>query len=161
MTNGSKRKSASRENGKLGGVKTDAGKAVSKMNATKHGILARTDYDPVSGHKIYVQLAEEFGVETPSRKLLVQQLALTTVRLARCARMEAEIIREALDPPVVEEVLAKGVSRMSKKVTVSTGTPSEISAAYFERIAKLSERYESRLVGRMLRLLEALKRRAA
>lgn len=152
-----KKKQASRENGKLGGVKTDAGKSVSKMNATKHGILSRTDFDTVSGLKIYEQLAEEFGVKTPSRKILVQQLALTMLRLTRCARMENEIIREALDPPIIEEVLNEGVSNTSEMVTNHEGTPATISAIYFERIAKLSERYESRLVGRMLRLIDALK----
>ena len=31
---------ANRENGKLGGVKTDEGKSVSKYNAIKHGLLS-------------------------------------------------------------------------------------------------------------------------
>lgn len=90
----------------------------------------------------------------------MQQLALTTVRLARCARIEAEIIAEALDPPVTETVFESDGRRIetAKEIVVS-GTPSTISPEYFERIAKLSERYESRLVGRMLRLLGALKTR--
>ncbi len=32
---------ANKENGKLGGVKTDEGKAVSKYNAIKHGLLSK------------------------------------------------------------------------------------------------------------------------
>jgi len=38
---------ANRENGKLGGVKTEAGKAVMRFNARTHGILAKlvTDYE--------------------------------------------------------------------------------------------------------------------
>ncbi len=152
-----KQKQASRENGKAGGVKTTDGKAISKMNALKHGILAytATDYDPVSGVEIFEQLSEEFGTGTPSRHLLVEQLALTVLRLARCVRAETEILREGLNPRIVE---TKSFDwPMSEEIVHSEGELATLSTEFLERLALLYERYEPRLVSRMLRLLDALK----
>lgn len=41
MTISQKQLEANRQNAKLGGVKTEGGKAVSKLNALKHGLLSQ------------------------------------------------------------------------------------------------------------------------
>jgi len=125
---------ANRENAKVGGVKSVEGKAISKNNSLKHGILAQGSApgDSISLEDVYSQLYQEFNPETPSREFLVQQLALTVARLARCCRLEAEIFQEQ--------------ATWMHDVVVT-----------LERLATLAERYESRLVGRMLRLIDALK----
>lgn len=122
------------ENAKLGGVKTPQGKAISKNNSLKHGILAQGSAadDSISLESVYNLLHKEFNPEKPSREILVQQLALTTVRLSRCLKLESQIFENQFNALwSLDEAL--------------------------ERLCLLGERYESRLVGRMLRLIEALK----
>ncbi len=84
---------AARRNGaKSRGPKTEAGKAVSKYNAVKHGILARTlrpspqsdwigagDYDAV-----LAGLIDEYQPRTTSQYSLIELMAHTFVQLARC-----------------------------------------------------------------------------
>lgn len=122
------------ENAKRGGVKTAEGKAVSKNNSLKHGILAQGSVpgDSIALDDIYEQFCREFNPKTPSSEVLVQQLALTVVRLARCSRLEVEIFKE------------QSTWHLDSSVVI-------------ERLAALGERYENRLVGRMLLLIEALK----
>lgn len=157
-----KLKLANKKNAQLSsGPKTSAGKAIASLNSIKHGLTSRTEFDSVSGLKIYRGLLEEYGADTPSRKFLVQQLALTMVRLERCARMESEIIAEAIDPPVIEEVLEEGVEELSKMVKTHEGTPATISPVYFKRLAELDERYGSKLTRRAMRLMQELRRTAS
>lgn len=140
MKTSEKKKLASRENGKRSsGPRTDAGKTVAKLNATKHGILssADTESDSISFLEVYNPLAEEYAVTTPTQEFLVRQLALTMLRLKRCARFEADILREAF--------LASKDPRTAS------------SDKLFEKLAVLGERYESRLVNRLMRILQELR----
>lgn len=130
----SKKAKASIANGKKGGVKTTQGKEISKNNSLKHGILSlgSNSEDPVSLEQIYDQFHQEFKPETPSHEVLVQQLAITVARLSRCLRYEGEIVKGQTIFPWEKPIL-------------------------LERLAMLSERYESRLVSRMLRLINVLR----
>jgi hypothetical protein len=128
-----KKKHANKTNAKRGGVKTPQGKAISCRNSLKHGILAHgsVEGDILTIEEAYKQFSKEFSPRSPSREILVQQLALTVVRLGRCSRFETEILHES-------KVWMWDISNT------------------IDRLAALGERYESRLVRRMLRLLEAL-----
>lgn len=158
-----RKKQASRDNGKLGGVKTNTGKEVSKMNAVRHGILAqtKTGYDPINVQEVYARLAKEFGTAPFSRRILVEQLALTVLRLARCARAETEILKEALNPRITHDELINPAGIVMRTIiherVIKEGEPATLSMAFLERLGLIYERYEPRLVSRMLRLLEALK----
>lgn len=87
---------ANRENAKLGGVKTEEGKAVSKYNALKHGILSQEillegeDEDSLIelGKKLRVELKPETEIEL----LLVDRIMANTWRLKRALRGEKEMI---------------------------------------------------------------------
>lgn len=145
---------ASRANAKLGGVKTEEGKAVSCLNATKHGVLS-TAFDPIDLAEVFEQLASEFGVEPRSRRVLVEHLALTEVRLARCARAEAEIIRSGLNPRVVKNDLDE-LLNLGTVTVVAEGEPATLCHRNLEQLGLLWERYEPRLIRTYLRLLEVL-----
>ena len=56
---------------------------VVSRNAIKHGILATThsEYDDLKPQEVYDMLAEEFGDETPSRKILIELAAQSYIRL--------------------------------------------------------------------------------
>ena len=102
-----KRTISSPINGKKGGVKSDEGKAQSSQNSLKHGILANycTSFDDTSFAEVYELFAEEYDDSTPTRKVLITQLAIIQIRLKRCARFEAEFLRHKLNPPKFEEKL--------------------------------------------------------
>lgn len=154
-------KDAIRENGQSGNITTVEDKGKSKMNALTHGILAGcvTKYDTLDVKSIYEEFVSEFGADTTSRKILTQQLALTVLRLSRCARAETELLREALNPKVVDvkvvDILA--IFEPTTETTVlSEGEPATLSMEALSKLALIYERYEPKLFARMLRLIAAL-----
>lgn len=154
-----KQKQANRENGALGGVKTQNGKDISRKNAIKHGVLAHcsTKYDLIDLEDVYSELAGEFGDTSPSRCFLIQQLALTILRLARCSRAETEIIREALNPKIVK-VRNPMILDFSRVEVISEGEPTTIPYDKLEQLELIYGRYEAVLLRRALKLIDALKR---
>jgi hypothetical protein len=87
---------ANKENGKLGGVKTDEGKAVSKYNAMKHGLLSKevlledeSEADLISlGRKLRAELLPEKELEL----VLVDRIIANVWRLKRVMQIEREMI---------------------------------------------------------------------
>jgi len=161
---------ANRQNGKLGGVKTPEGKAVSSRNSIKHGILSRiaTDYDWVDLQDVYQKFAEEFDDSKPSRRVLIEQLAITYVRMGRCIRYETESIRAAMNPPVYKTVVVEeprpypfemdmGSPGVYKQELVKAGDPATLPKAEFADDELISMRYEPHLLSRFARLLELLR----
>jgi hypothetical protein len=83
---------ANRLNGLKGGVKTEEGKAVSRLNARKHSIfvaaLTEEDSDEVRGYED--QLIASLRPVGRVEEMLVEKIALTWLRIQRCARAEGE-----------------------------------------------------------------------
>lgn len=85
---------ANRENGKKGGVKTDEGKAVSKYNALKHGILSKQilfegeDEDELLA--LEKSLRAELSPATEIELLLVDKIASNIWRLKRALSFEKD-----------------------------------------------------------------------
>jgi len=92
---------ANRQNAKLGGVKTDEGKAVSKYNALKHGILSQEvlleGEDEMSLIELGKKLRAELKPETELELLLVDRIVANTWRLKRALRGEKEMIEHDID----------------------------------------------------------------
>jgi hypothetical protein len=95
---------ANRENGKKGGVKTAAGKAVSKMNALKHGLLAEhviiqrgvNAEDEMEYESLREGLFLQFEPVGALENILVDQLFSLHWRLRRVPRAERALIEEAM-----------------------------------------------------------------
>lgn len=91
-----KQLAANRENAKLGGVKTQEGKAVSKYNALKHGILSKEvlldNEDEKSLIELGKKLRTELKPETELELLLVDRIIANTWRLKRALKGEKEMI---------------------------------------------------------------------
>lgn len=87
---------ANKENAKLGGVKTSEGKAVSRFNAVKHGLLSgevllggEDERDLVGlGRRLKVELKPASEIE----RVLVDRIVANFWRLKRAMRVEREMI---------------------------------------------------------------------
>ncbi len=97
---------ANRENGKLGGVKTDEGKQVSRMNAHKHGLTADIliDYDSDEVRAFEEDLKRELNPQTKVQEMLFERILANYIRLARAMRLERSCIQSLLNPPKIEKV---------------------------------------------------------
>jgi uncharacterized phage infection (PIP) family protein YhgE len=100
---------ANRANGKLGGPKTDEGKAKVRLNALKHGLTAQDtllpDEDPDQLADLEAGLIEEYQPDGTLESMLVYRLATVFWRLRRLNRLEAKAIEE--EDERLEDTLAK------------------------------------------------------
>ena len=87
---------ANRVNGLKGGVKSEEGKAVSRLNARKHGIFATalTECDAEELRGIEGELIADLKPAGIVEEMLVEKLAATYLRMQRCARAEAHHYKE-------------------------------------------------------------------
>lgn len=92
---------ANRENGKLGGVKTEEGKNVSRYNAIKHGILCQDilldGEDEQSLIELGKRMRSELKPETEIELLLVDRIVANIWRLKRALKGEKEMIKANMD----------------------------------------------------------------
>ena len=114
-----KRIKAGRRNSRgSSGPKTRTGKAESKMNAMKHGLLAADlvvrDEDPVEFTRVLDNLVDELQPQGPLEEQLVERVAACMWRLRRLYRVEAGIFtheslefeyeRARIDVEIFEEI---------------------------------------------------------
>lgn len=87
---------ANRENGKKGGVKTPEGKAISRYNALKHGLLSKevllSDENEDDLVDLGKKLRAELAPETEFELVLVDRITANIWRLRRVMRIEQEMI---------------------------------------------------------------------
>lgn len=91
-TTSNKQRAANRENGKKGGVKSDAGKAISRYNALKHGLLSEQilmdGEDETTLLKLEKRLRTDLQPATEMELLLVDRIATSVWRLKRALAFE-------------------------------------------------------------------------
>ncbi len=153
-----RRRRASRENGQKGGVKTDEGKVASSQNALKHGVLSSKfrlkGYDSINHQIIYDTLEKEFDAKSLHQKMLVEQLVLCYIKLARCSKFESEILHEALkstDNPLKVKFLSQDkITPKEAKALIDEST--------FKRMELVLTKYEPQLINRMIGLVNVLKK---
>jgi hypothetical protein len=154
---------ASQTNGKLGGVKTEEGKERSKMNAVKHGILSscQTKFDTITFAEVYEDFASHYSDTTPLRRVLIEQLSLTYMRMLRCAKFESDILRESLNPPEYKsENFGMDFNSRQTEVLVRKNDKAPMGVFELEKIEKIQFRYENSLFRRfrsVVKLLEETK----
>ena len=87
---------ANRENAKLGGVKTEEGKAISKYNALKHGILSQEVLLKGEDEAVLIGVGKKLRAELePQMELelvLVDRITANVWRLRRVMQIEREMI---------------------------------------------------------------------
>lgn len=92
---------ANRENAKKGGVKSEEGKAVSRFNAIKHGLLSKEvlldDENEADLISLGKELRDELEPETGLEMVLVDRIIANVWRLRRVMQIEREMIDEDRD----------------------------------------------------------------
>ena len=157
-----------RGNGGRGGPRTPEGKAVSRMNALKHGIFATalSDRDHEELHGVCGRLCESFQPEGMVEEMLVEKLALVYLRLQRCARAEAQyqerIWEEVAPPPQPEPPRRrrkKGEAEAPEPPPAPPPPPRQYKFDHyaFERAAQLFWRYDTTFTNQMLRIIKELR----
>jgi hypothetical protein len=153
-----KQLSANRENGLKGGVKTEEGKAISRLNARKHGIFA-VALTPEDSEEVYGTEDELIASLRPKgrvEEMLVEKLALTYLRVQRCARAEAELHVKTWREPD-EELEPYAWERLEMERSCGgRGVP--FREEEFERMVELIALYDGRLTNQFLKLLHEIQR---
>jgi len=95
----SRQNAANRRNAQLStGPRTEAGKAVSRMNALKTGIHAESlvipGEDPAALDRLAAEYTAEFQPVTPRQRDLVDTLVYNEWKIRRLRRLEAEVWQE-------------------------------------------------------------------
>ena len=89
---------ANRQNAKLGGVKTDKGKAISKYNALKHGILSEGILLKGENESKLLELGRKLRSELKPKceleMILVERIITNTWRLKRAMKAEREMMED-------------------------------------------------------------------
>lgn len=92
---------ANRQNAKLGGVKSEEGKAVSKYNAIKHGILSEGILLEGEDENLLIEIGRKLRTELKPKSeielLLVDRIIANTWRLKRALKGEKEMIEHDID----------------------------------------------------------------
>jgi len=142
---------ANRLNGLLGGVKTPEGKAISRLNARKHGIFASalTPLDAQELQQIEQELLDELQPVNHLELLLIETLAMTSLRLQRCALAEAQYHQQAWAAPAYLSKAQKAAVARGEQVI-------EFHPHIFEQAVKLFDTYQQRLLNQFLRLITQL-----
>ncbi len=152
---------ANQENGKKGGVKTEEGKAVSKYNAIKHGILKQvvSDYEKDFYDGIVEQLEDQFHPVGVFEEILVDRIGIYYLKLYRVGKAENEYMRAILNPRVtkVEDEMEMYLST-SKVVVVNEGYVPKIDSDDVEKLSDVYARYETAIENRLYKALHELQR---
>ena len=149
---------ANRRNGLKGGVKTEEGKAISRLNARKHGIFAcaltAEDSKDVCG--IEDELIASLRPAGRVEEMLVEKLALTYLRMQRCARAEAEYHSRTWEEPNAMLERKAVADLEEKRRWGARAVP--FKEQVFERMVKLIDLYDARLTNQFLKLIHEIER---
>ena len=155
----SKQAEASRENGKKGGVKTDEGKAVSKYNALKHGILKElvSDYEQSFYDDITERLNDQFQPVGVLEKILVDRIGIYYLKLYRVAKAENEYMKSVLNPYKSHVQSLMGMD-FDQTIVDNEGYTPIVGVIAVEKLSDTYLRYETTIENRLYKALHELQR---
>lgn len=146
---------SNRINSKLGGVKTPEGRAVSRYNAQKHLILREsiTEYEADGADQLINDLFAYFQPIGRLEELLVERIALCSIKLVRIQKAESEFIKSALHPKIVRDISIDWTSEV-----VEEGYHPKINQDSLLVLGTTYSRYETAIENRMFRSIHELER---
>lgn len=154
---------ANKANASLGGVKSKAGKSISKYNAVKHGILRQTltEYEDDIFQDIADELLEHYKPQGFVEKMLVERIAVHYVKLFRIQKAETEYMKSRLDP---REVHIEGgiqlipMGEPERVVVDNEGYVPKLDGSVIEYISSSFSRYETSIENKLYRAMHELER---
>ena len=147
---------ANRKNAQLGGIKTTRGKAVSKYNALRHGLLRQTltDYEKECYLEIYADFVNEYQPVTIFEKILVERAVIYYIKLFRLQHAENEFMKSQLDPRVYEN--DGDISNLFKGEIINEGYKAQITDQNIQKLVNVYARYEVTLENRLYKAVHEL-----
>lgn len=155
---------ANQFNARLGGVKSPEGKAISKYNAQKHGILRNsvTEYE----HDFYISLLEDLeGEYKPMgviERILLERIAVNYLKLFRVQKAETEFMKSKLNPRITRTEggfsFVTDEDIIGKTVVIEEGYSPKIDETSVEILASVYGRYESTIENRLYRSINELEK---
>ena len=93
---------ANKQNALKGGVKTDAGKSISRLNATKFGFFSKitTEFDKISNEDFCTEMYNYYQPENEYEKQLVEIILSNFLTYRRICFVEKEFIETKVNPDV-------------------------------------------------------------
>ena len=90
---------ANKENAKLGGVKTDEGKGISSMNATKHGFFSKIviTEDKIDNEKFCEEMYGLFKPENIYEGQILEIMLSNLLAYRRICQVESLLLKKGLD----------------------------------------------------------------
>lgn len=152
---------ANRANALKGGVKTPQGKAVSKFNAIKHGILQKSLTEYESG--LYPDILKDLVTElTPIgfiENMLVERISMGYLRLFRVAKVEKEYMESILNPRITENpIMDSLMGDLGTEKVVKEGYHPKVKIESVEQLDKTILRYETAIERSIYKALHELQR---
>lgn len=150
---------ANQNNAKLGGVKTQSGKAISRLNAIKHGILSTlvTPEEEQEAIRIYEVLTQDYSPQTAIEEVLIERITLWTIRLRRAANAEKDQVLKILNPRIVKPD-PMFASLLPKEEVIQEGYFPKVSAIDIQTMDNTYLRYETSLERNLYKALHELQR---
>jgi len=155
---------ANQQNGKLGGVKTQEGKAVVRFNALTHGILRHTltAYEKDFYLEIYADLVKQYEPATIFEKILIERITVYYLKIFRVQKAETEYMKSTLDPRFVRSTGFPNLNEsMMKDEVINEGYVPQITDENIQKLADVYSRYEITLENRMYKAFHELERAIA
>lgn len=151
-----KQHGANKKNSLLGGVKTDEGKAVSRYNATRHGVLHESvsPYEKADHKRIFDDLCEVYEPRNFADEIVIERFAVAYIKLIRLAKAENELMKSIVDPTV-----PFGIPDLYEKLGYKAVMTSERVAVLSDVYSRYETAVENRLYKAMNKLQEMKKTR--
>ncbi|MDO8570004.1 MAG: hypothetical protein Q7R97_00265 [Candidatus Daviesbacteria bacterium] len=146
------------ENAKLGGVKTQEGKEVSRLNAIKHGILSSALSKEESNEitELYEGLIKECQPQNQVEELLVERITMWTIRLRRAVKAETEQWLKVHNPRITKSVLDDFIN--SQEEVTKEGYKPRVTDRDIRLLEDTYLRYESAIERNLYKALHELQR---
>lgn len=150
---------ANRQNAQLGGVKTVEGKAITRFNAVKHGILQQTltEYEESLHPHMLEELIEELKPVGIVEVMLVERIVVCYLRLFRVAKAEKEFMQSKLHPRITDNPLDDFLKSQQGKV-VEEGYVPKIENDDIRTLENIYLRYETTIERSLYRAIHELQR---
>lgn len=125
---------ANRHNSLKAGVKTDSGKAISKYNSIRHGVLRKTLIATENDEAVALkdELLTEYKPQTITEYLLIESMILAYIRKGRAVQAEKAYLTQGLMPMI----------RYSSEETDKTDTI-QVGYSEYETLNKTYMRYST------------------